>query len=311
MTDAERHELAEAEALAQALERDAALPELPADALQTAAFLRFNAKDADLGDVAEQRIFTELSDAVQRTPQRKPLRTWLWFVPAATLGAASLLFFMRTQQTPSSLTSDGTSLPRATIASPATEALTAPSQALASTLPKPSAKLIGMLTARLERNSHDKNGDVSADFKLWTHEVNQYRAELAQTLDPKYAKATLDAHNLAQTATNDEQRRAAATALETLVASLKTIGTPSSALLAQDAMCEYALLFLDLGRNIEGLARAEHGIEISATPSIFLANLHVTTAEAHERLERYDDAAEAYYQALQVNQQLMQDSLGK
>ncbi|HEX2880703.1 MAG TPA: hypothetical protein VHO25_14320 [Polyangiaceae bacterium] len=307
MTDAERHELAEAEALAQALERDAALPELPADALQTAAFLRFNAKDADLGETAEQRIFAELGDALQRTAQPKPRRTWLWFTPALTLGAgvlgaAAWLFFVQTHSQPqeAALVSEA---PRATSAATALQTVSA--------VPKPSPRLIEGLSERLRRNTREGSDRVPADSELWTRELNQYRSALVQTLDPQHAEATLAAHTLAQAATTVEQRSVAANALSALARSLETIRTPTSTLLAQDAWHELTLIFLNEGRYLEALARALQGIEVSSVPSIFLANMHLAAAEAYERLERYDRAPEEYFQALEVYRQLMQDSLGK
>jgi tetratricopeptide (TPR) repeat protein len=311
MTEAERHELAEAEALAQALERDAALPDLPADALQTAAFLRFNTKDAELGDAAEQRIFTELQGTFERTPQPRspswfsPRRLLLWLTPALALGALSLIVVRQQHPTQS----------EATLAAPRVTTHASPvlSQRLltVTTLPKPSARLSAALAERLQWTPRGPNDYVSVKSKLWTHELNQYRSELVQTLDPQHAKATLEAHKLAQAATNDEQRQSAATALGRLAESLKKVGTPSSTLLAQDALCEFALLFLDMGRYLEGLARAEQGIELSEAPSIFLANLYLTRAEAYQLLERHDEAPAALFEALNVNQHLMQRSLGK
>lgn len=218
MTDAERHELAEAEALAQALERDTALPELPADALQTAAFLRFNAKDADLGDVAEQRIFAELSDAVQRAPQRKPRRAWLWFVPAATLGAASLLFFMRSHSAPQQEFLLSTEAPRAT------KAPTVTSQA--------------------------------------THRqaVQEQESQLGAQ---------------------------------------------------QETLCNLAEQQLKQGQTEAALRTIADSLVLNATPSATLARVYVLKAQAHERRGETILARESYAQALEINRQLMQDSLGK
>jgi hypothetical protein len=95
---AESTELAEAAALAEALDRDVALPDLPADALEAAAFLRFNAKDAELGAEAEARIFAELAPTLTAKPTAsRKLRFWIWLAPMFALGAVT--FVMVQQRT--------------------------------------------------------------------------------------------------------------------------------------------------------------------------------------------------------------------
>jgi hypothetical protein len=207
MTEAERHELAEAEALAQALERDAALPDLPADALQTAAFLRFNTKDAELGDAAEQRIFTELQGTFERTPQPRspswfsPRRLLLWLTPALALGALSFIVVFRQQ-------SASLSAPRVT----------------------------------------------------------------------------------------------------TQVSHLET---PRLSASEQSALCDLAEQQLNQGQTEGALRTIADGLLLSATPSATLARLYMLKAQAHERRGETILANDSYFQALQINQQLLHQSLGK
>lgn len=213
MTDAARHELSEAEALAQALERDTASPDLPADVLQTAAFLRFTGKDAELGDDAEQRIFAELQNALTQTSQpkrAKAFRGWMWFAPALTLGALSFLLVFRNQSGPSEAQTP-LSLPHAT------------------------------------------------------------------------------------------------TAVLSATPSLASEPTLSE----QDALCDVAERQLKQGQPESALRTIADGLVLSATPSKALARLYVLKAQAHERRGETILANDSYYQALQINQQLMQDSLGK
>jgi tetratricopeptide (TPR) repeat protein len=106
---ADSTERAEAAALAEALDRDVALPDLPADALEAAAFLRFNAKDAELGAEAEARIFAELAPQLtaittRPTPSRRG-HLWVWLGPALALSAVALLWIQQDlSRKPSSLT---------------------------------------------------------------------------------------------------------------------------------------------------------------------------------------------------------------
>lgn len=211
MTDAERHELSEAEALAHALERDAASPDLPADALQTAAFLRFTGKDAELGDAAEQRILAELQDALPRTSQPKQsFRVWLWLAPTLSLGALTVLLMFQHQSAPSEAQVP-LSLPYAT-------------------------------------------GSVA-------------------TASPSHPSESITSE--------------------------------------QDALCNLAEQQLKQGQTEGALRTIADGLVLSATPSRALAQLYVLKAQAHERRGETILAHDSYYQALQINQQLMQDSLGK
>jgi hypothetical protein len=145
----------------------------------------------------------------------------------------------------------------------------------------------------------------------WQRELGEYRTVLTQALDPQLAKVVLSAHTRAQAADDTAQRSASEASLEALIQTLQKIDTPTAQLLQQDAWGQLVAWFLLEGRYLEGLARAEAGIEANPRPSILLANLLLLRARAFELLERYDDVGEAYFQVMQVNRQLMGRSLGE
>lgn len=209
MTDEERHELSEAEALAQALERDAASPDLPADALQTAAFLRFSGPDANLGEAAEQRILAELQGAMVRAPSpqtKRSSRVWIWLAPVLALGALSFLFVSQQASSPES---------------------------------SPSA--------------------------------------------PRVTSAASHAVPSQQSLTASEQ----------------------------EVLCDLAELQLKQGQTEVALRTIADGLVLSAIPTETLARLYVIKAQAHERRNETLLANDSYYQALKINQQLLQKSLGE
>lgn len=93
ITDEERRE---AEALAHALERGSAREDLPEDALQTAALLRYG---RDGGALPPDRAEAVLSDVLEaadriaaRTPERRRPPRWGWVLGAVGLAAALMLF---------------------------------------------------------------------------------------------------------------------------------------------------------------------------------------------------------------------------
>jgi tetratricopeptide (TPR) repeat protein len=145
----------------------------------------------------------------------------------------------------------------------------------------------------------------------WQRELGEYRTVLTQTLDPQLAKTVLGVHSWKRTPDDTAQRSASEASLEALIQTLQKIDTPTAQLLRQDAWCQIVAWFLHEGRYLEGLARAENAIEANPRPSIFLANLLLLRARAFELLERYDEVGEAYYEALQINRQLMERSLGE
>jgi hypothetical protein len=89
-------ELREAEALARALDRGRGDPEMPEDALGTAAFLRF-AKDGGALDPDQARAILADALARARPPRARPAWRWRIFgvLGLAAAGAAALLIVAR------------------------------------------------------------------------------------------------------------------------------------------------------------------------------------------------------------------------
>lgn len=78
----------EAEALAHALERGHGSDELPEDALETAALLRYGQDGGELGRERSEAILEEVLGSA-RAPESKPSPSWLkWLVPLGGLAAA-------------------------------------------------------------------------------------------------------------------------------------------------------------------------------------------------------------------------------
>jgi len=91
----------EAEALAHALERGTAVDELPGDALQTAALLRYSAGGSELRADREESVLAEVLEAAERIgarraaePDEAPAPWWRWLVGLGGAAAlATLLVF--------------------------------------------------------------------------------------------------------------------------------------------------------------------------------------------------------------------------
>jgi hypothetical protein len=94
MSEIDDREEKEAAALRRAIEEGVAEKDLPSDALEAAALLRYGARGGAIDPAADQRILGEL---LELSPRRvlKPRRAWLWIAPlgAATAAATFLIFW--------------------------------------------------------------------------------------------------------------------------------------------------------------------------------------------------------------------------
>jgi len=117
----EQLERAEAEALAHALERGSARGELPEDALQTAALLRYSAGGGELAADREEAVLAEvLADAQKIAGRRADAPTpaaapwWRWLLgfgtAAAVIALILLLAWPRAEVTPTELPAPDPSL---------------------------------------------------------------------------------------------------------------------------------------------------------------------------------------------------------
>src|SRR5688572_21985239 len=89
-------ELASAAALARALDGGRAEPELPQDALETAALLRASAGTARLGERRRRELRSELLASLPaRAPRLERWASWLWPLLAAAGVAAAVVVSLR------------------------------------------------------------------------------------------------------------------------------------------------------------------------------------------------------------------------
>ncbi|MBN1944400.1 MAG: hypothetical protein JW797_01935 [Bradymonadales bacterium] len=79
----------------------------------------------------------------------------------------------------------------------------------------------------------------------------------------------------------------------------------------QDMACRLAELEIDRENPDEALRWVQVGLEEGVADDLFTANLHLVNGRALEMLGRDQEAAQAYYQALLINEILLQQSLGR
>jgi len=157
--DVDESEQHEADALALALERGTIEAELPEDALQTAALLRYSVDGGELPTDREEAVLFEVLEAAQRVTQKRaenaarvdapaaPWWRWLFGLASAAALAALLLFFW------------GRGAPEPTA------------------LPEPGAALIGAGLGRLD----PAGGDAEYDALM-----REYRARVYGALSARY-----------------------------------------------------------------------------------------------------------------------------
>ncbi len=146
-------ELREAEALARALERGSADEELPEDALQSAALIRYGAGGGVLREEREDAILEEVlaaADRVRARPKAAAVPWWRWLFGAAGLAAVTALLLVI-------LTSGEAGAPTA--------------------LPSPDARLIEAQLARIEDRSADARFDEA---------MQSYRGDVYAALERRY-----------------------------------------------------------------------------------------------------------------------------
>lgn len=153
-------ELAEAEALAYALERGGGSEELPEDALEAAALLRYSVDGGELPRDREDAILGEVLEVAQKAaarapePKRRPWWAWLFGFAGAAGVAALLLFFVLVQQQPA-------------------PDLPTPSDAL----PTPSASLLQLSMGRVAAPEDDAAFDAA---------MREYRGNVYDALAERY-----------------------------------------------------------------------------------------------------------------------------
>lgn len=82
-------------------------------------------------------------------------------------------------------------------------------------------------------------------------------------------------------------------------------------IVVQDATFRLAELDLGDGRAHEALRWAERGLALGVAEDVFAANLFVVRGRARETLGRDREAADDFYRALRINEELLRRALGE
>lgn len=166
-------ELREAEALARALDRGTGTSELPEDALETAALLRYAHGEGDLADNRKKAIFEDVLATAKPRPHEEAAKSpaWLvimkWLVPTGVLAAAAVWAIVALNV---NVDTDGTP----------GDGAPDESAVLATTLPSPGVEL---LRAQARAASED-----AEDATLLASAMQSYRGDMYAALEQRYGE---------------------------------------------------------------------------------------------------------------------------
>lgn len=141
-------ELAEAEALARALDRGSARGPVPEDALGAAGLLRFSRDEGTLDEAKLDTIFADVMKSARPVRPRAEARPWWrWLVPASLVTAAAVAALLSIPLSP-----EQTTLPSPNVAllRAQAEAATGRGEALDEAMGAYRAQLMSALEARYE-----------------------------------------------------------------------------------------------------------------------------------------------------------------
>lgn len=296
---ADAEEARAAAALAEALEGRSRDLDGCAEALETAALLRFSARDAELDAERSARIRGELLASPLVSAPRRALPRWTWWLPAA-LGACLLAILVQrasldppeTHPTLASAEGAASEAPSAAGADHAT----ATAQA---TPGDPAAAVEGMGAAA--RVSQSELGEVASSAR-------QYRATL---LASSGNAVLVRAHAALDAAASDAELEAAARSSRELLDApgSDAFSDARGQLLRQDLFCRLAETALRLGQPREALEWTRRGLELDGEPNPFMAQLRSVEGQARASLGDQLGAARSYLQALELNEALLREHL--
>jgi len=125
--------------------------------------------------------------------------------------------------------------------------------------------------------------------------------------DRAYAAEVRAAHQTADSATTQEQKRAAERALES--AFERSAAPGAEAALRQDLADRAARLELELGHAQQALDWTQRGLAVEGAPDLLRANLLITEADAWVALGQRGEARQSLLAALEINQALLSSEL--
>lgn len=325
-------EQSEAEALARALERGTGSPELPEDALMTAALLRYGADGGELAPEREKAILDELmSTARVPEPQRarSPLRWLAWAAPAFGVAAAALLFVFfgaTTEPAPEAVSLTATPLPQ-----PSAELLSAQAAAtrndegsaeqLSSEMRAHRRQLFAALSAHYQRASASRVHPSLAPmaFAIVGPPLILLGASgCAATTAPsgvagRWVTSVEDAHVRAATAIDAGDYDTARAVLEDALVAAAPGRIPPEDLRVVHQDLRYALaeVALAVGEPETARMHADEGLSLGREQDLYTANLLVARGRALVDEGSDVEAASDYYEALEINDALLRRILGQ
>jgi hypothetical protein len=318
-------ELASAAALARALDGGRAEPELPEDALQTAALLRASAAGARLGEHRQRELRNELLAALPAPARPRP-RWASWFFPVLSLASATAAYLLMSRGEPAQpVSADG-----ATARSDRREAVAAAHEHGASAPAEPSepgaprvaasraaaSRSAGQpATAAARRSLAESERSPAAPLadgsrQTLTRDIGRDASELRRELlaradDGSRARAyaQLDAAR-SRPAIERSQRT-----LVELSDALEGRTDDEGRLIRQDLYCRLAETALRLGEPQTALEWARRGLALDGQPTPLLAQLEALGGDAWTALGDDEQAARSYMRALRMHETLLGEDL--
>jgi tetratricopeptide (TPR) repeat protein len=303
-------ELAAAAALEAALDGRPASAELPDNALETAALLRFSTDQGRLhagrrGELRDQ-LFSSLPER-PIPPARVPFWRSLW-MPLGLLGAAAAVVIGIQVSSQSSKDAALTSAAAPALSADETEADEVVTGEATASRPAPAAE------APMEAKGR---ASAAAPLGALAQAAPSGLAENARNartrLLPNLQKPTLErAHQLADSARSEPELEAARGALTAIAGnwSAQNLDEAETRWARQDVLCRLAEVALRLGQPRSALEWTRQGLELDGPPSPFLAQLFALDGQAHAQLGDQTAAAASYMKALRVNERLLDEHLG-
>ena len=158
-----------------------------------------------------------------------------------------------------------------------------------------------------ESAAEAKKGAPMPPTEQVERESRKYRAQvLSELRDPRVdgAYAELDR---AQSKPDLERAQARLRALESGFGGADA--PPNAARIRPDLYCRLAEVALRLGQPKTALDWVQRGLDLGAAPSPFVARLYLLQGQARSALGDREGAAKSYMKAIEINEQLLDDSL--
>jgi tetratricopeptide (TPR) repeat protein len=311
----------EAAALRRALDEGRSENDLPGDALEVAALLRFSGPSGQLSSEQSRRVREGLFATLPQRPARRRAPLWIWFGALAGAGAFAALVLLpqpRGAGVQFSRKAESSAAEPVPASPPAQGALEAPADGLAARgRADESAPRLAQRQAEAEEPAAKGGGsaaapDVAAVRQRLERAARGPRQELfaaaeSSPLGPELERAER-LRSSARSAADLERARAAVGAA---LANAGNLAWPPAKLepLQQDLLQRLAETALRQGQPEQARDWARQGLALDGPVSPLLGLLWLTLGEADEALGDRSAAARSYMNALRINQELLEESL--